>query len=60
MNLLRRIAALFRRSSIDREIDEELKAHPAMRAEDNAAAGISPEAAFRAARLDPVDALRRE
>jgi predicted permease len=51
MKLLRRIAALFRRSSIDREIDEELQAHLAMRAEDNVAAGMSPEAATRDARL---------
>jgi predicted permease len=51
MNLLRRITALFRRSSIDREIDEELQAHLAMRAEDNVAAGMSPAAAARDARL---------
>jgi predicted permease len=51
MNLLRRIAALFRRSSIGREIDEELQAHLSMRAEDNIAAGMSPEAAARDARL---------
>ena len=51
MNLLRRVAALFRRSSIDREIDEELQAHLAMRAENNVAAGMSPEAAARDARL---------
>jgi predicted permease len=51
MNLLRRIAALFRRSSIDREIDDELQAHLAMRAEDNVAAGMSPAAATRDARL---------
>ena len=51
MNLLRRIAALFRRSSIDREIDEELQAHLAMRTEDNVAVGMSPEAAARDARL---------
>jgi predicted permease len=51
MNLLRRIVALFRRSSIDREIDEELQAHLAMRADDNLAAGMSPAAAERDARL---------
>jgi predicted permease len=51
MKLLRRIAALFRRSSLDREIDEEMQAHLAMRAEDNVAAGMSPEAAARNARL---------
>ena len=51
MKLLRRIAALFHRSSIDREIDEEMQAHLAMRVEDNIAAGMSPEAAARDARL---------
>jgi predicted permease len=51
MKLLRRIAALFRRSSIDRDIADELQAHVSMRTEDNIAAGMSPEAAARAARL---------
>lgn len=51
MSLLRRIAALFRRSSLDSEIDEELQAHIAMRTDDNIAAGMSPEAAARDARL---------
>jgi predicted permease len=51
MNLLRRIAALFHRSSIEREIDEEMQAHLAMRAEDNVAAGMSLTAAARDARL---------
>jgi hypothetical protein len=51
MSLLRRITALFRRSSIDREIDDELQAHLAMRAADNVAAGMSPVAAVRDARL---------
>ena len=51
MNLLRRVAALFRRSSIDREIDEELRAHLAMCAENNVAVGMSPETAARDARL---------
>src|SRR5215467_10339057 len=51
MNLLRRIAALFRRSSLDREIADELQAHIAMRIEDNIAAGMAPEAAARDARL---------
>lgn len=62
MNLLRRIAALFRRSAVDREIDEELQSHLAMRAEDNVAAGMSPEAAARDARLrfgNPIAARER-
>src|SRR6201996_2638437 len=48
---LRRGANLFRQSSVDREIDAELKAHIEMRLEDNLAAGMSPEAARRDALL---------
>ena len=48
---LRRSANLFRQSSVDREIDAELKAHIEMRIEDNLAAGMSPEAARRDAQL---------
>jgi hypothetical protein len=51
MSLLRRIVShlrcsgnLFRQSSVDREIDAELKAHIEMRTEDNLAAGMSPDA----------------
>ena len=51
MSLARRIANLFRRSRIDREIDDELAAHIEMRIEDNLAAGMSPEEARRAALL---------
>ena len=58
MSLLRRIvthlrrgANLFRQSSVDREIDAELKAHIEMRTEDNLSAGMSPEAARRDALL---------
>src|ERR1700744_3370567 len=58
MSLLRRIvtqlrrgANLFRQSSVDRDIDAELKAHIEMRIEDNLAAGMSPEAARRDAQL---------
>ena len=58
MSLLRRIvthlrrgANLFRQSSVDREIDAELKAHIEMRIEDNLAAGMSPEVARRDALL---------
>ena len=52
MATLRRIANLFRRSSVDREIEAELKAHIALRTDDNMARGMSPEEARR-------DALRR-
>jgi hypothetical protein len=48
---LRRSANLFRQSSVDREIDAELKAHIEMRTEDNLAAGMSPEEARRDAVL---------
>jgi len=48
---LRRSANLFRQSSVDREIDAELKAHIEMRIEDNLAAGMAPEAARRDAQL---------
>jgi predicted permease len=43
----RRIANLFARSRIEREIDAELQAHIAMRTEDNLASGMTPEDAKR-------------
>ena len=51
MSLYGRIANLFRLSHIDREIDDELKAHIEMRIEDNIRAGMSPEEARRDALL---------
>jgi predicted permease len=51
MSMFRRIANLFHQSRIDREIDAELKAHIEMRIEDNLAAGMSPEEAYRDAQL---------
>jgi predicted permease len=51
MAVLRRIANLFRRSRVDREIDAELQAHIALRIEDNMAQGMSPEEARRDALL---------
>ncbi len=47
MSLYRRIANLFARSSVDREIEAELQAHIAMRTEDNITAGMAPEDAKR-------------
>lgn len=47
MAVLRRIANLFRRSHMDREIDAELKAHIEMRIEDNITAGMTPGDARR-------------
>src|SRR5271168_1848997 len=51
MPLLRRIANLFSRSRVDREIEAELTAHIDLRIEDNLAAGMSPEEARRDALL---------
>jgi putative ABC transport system permease protein len=51
MPLARRIANLFRRSHVDREIDAELRSHIEMRAADNLAAGMSREDALRDALL---------
>jgi len=51
MSLVRRIANLFRRSRMDREIDVELQSHIALRIEDNLARGMSREEACRDARL---------
>jgi predicted permease len=47
MAVFRRIANLFRRSSVDREIDAELQSHIALRTEDNIANGMSSEEARR-------------
>lgn len=47
MSLVSRIANLFRRSRVDREIDDELRAHIEMRTEDNIRGGMPPEAARR-------------
>jgi len=51
MGLARRIGNLFRRSQVDREIDAELEAHIALRAEDNIARGMTPAEAHRDARV---------
>jgi ABC-type lipoprotein release transport system permease subunit len=69
MSLSRRIANLFSRSKVEREIDAELRSHIEMRIEDNIAGGIialllcvagiaSFVPARRAALANPVDALR--
>jgi predicted permease len=62
MALLRRIANLFRRSRLDREISEELRAHIEMRIEDNVARGMTPKDARREALVrfgNPVVAKER-
>ena len=51
MAILRRIANLFYRSKLDREIDAELGSHIEMRTADNIAAGMPPEQARRDALL---------
>lgn len=51
MSLPRRIANLFSRSRVEREIDDELHSHIEMRIEDNQAAGMSPKEARRDALL---------
>jgi hypothetical protein len=50
-SVVRRIANLFKRASVDREIDAELRSHIAFRIEDNLAQGMSPEQARRDALL---------
>src|SRR5271165_2620382 len=51
MPLFRRIANLFSRSRVEREIEAEIAAHIDLRIEDNIAAGMSPEEARRDALL---------
>jgi predicted permease len=51
MSLFRRISNLFSRSSVDREIDAELRSHIEMRVEDNVATGMTPGEARRDAML---------
>jgi predicted permease len=51
MSLPRRIANLFSRSKVEREIDDELHSHIEMRIEDNKSGGMSPEEARRDALL---------
>jgi putative ABC transport system permease protein len=47
MALFRRIANVFRRAHIDRDVQAELEAHIALRIEDNVSAGMSPAEARR-------------
>jgi macrolide transport system ATP-binding/permease protein len=51
MSLIHRIANLFRRNQVDREIEAELASHVALRIEDNRAAGMSESRARRQALL---------
>jgi len=45
VSFIARLRGLLRRERLDREVDEELRSHLEMRAADNLAAGMSPEAA---------------
>src|SRR5580658_2699819 len=47
MAIFRRIGNLFRRAQVDREIDDELQSHIALRTDDNLAAGMAPAEARR-------------
>src|SRR5579863_329699 len=51
MSIVQRITNLFRRSTLDQEIEAELRSHIEMRTADNIAAGMSPEEARRQAVL---------
>jgi predicted permease len=50
VSLLSRVRGLFRMGRLEQELDEELRAHLAMRAQDHVAAGMSPEEASYQAR----------
>jgi predicted permease len=62
MNLLRRLRSLFRRSRLDREMDEELRFHLEEQTRRNLAAGMAPDEAVRAARrqFGWADRIREE
>ena len=51
MSILRRVTNLWRRERLDAEIDEELRSHLEMAAEDAERVGMSPDDARRATRL---------
>lgn len=51
MSLYRRVANLFSRAKVEREIDAELRSHIQLRIDDNIAAGMTPEQAHRDALL---------
>src|SRR5579863_9978169 len=62
MALLQRMANLFRKSRVNREIEAELRAHIEMRTEENIVAGMPPEEARREALLrfgNPVSTRER-
>lgn len=62
MALVNRIANLFRRSKLNRDIEDELQAHIALRTDDNLAAGMTPAQARRDALLrfgNPVSTRER-
>ena len=51
MNLLRKLRALFRKDTLDREMSEEMRHHVELQVEENIAAGMNPdEARYKAQR----------
>ena len=50
MGLMKRLGGLLRRGRMERELEEELRSHVAMRSDDNLAGGMSKEEAERDAR----------
>jgi putative ABC transport system permease protein len=62
MNLLSRLRSLFRRSRLDREMDDELRFHVEEQTQRNVAAGMAPDEAARAARkrFGWADRIREE
>ncbi|HSW49746.1 MAG TPA: hypothetical protein VLH09_06195 [Bryobacteraceae bacterium] len=52
----RRLLALFRRGRLDRDLEEEMRVHLEMKADETG----DPAAARRAARIGPMEALRHE
>ncbi len=62
MSVLNIFRALFRKQEVEREMDEEMRAHLEMLAEENRRKGMSPEEARYAAlrRFGPVEAIKEE
>ena len=50
MSVLKRLRGFLRRDQLDRDVDEELRSHLAMRAEESMAAGMTPDEASHNAR----------
>jgi len=57
---MQRAAGLFAIRRREREISDEIESHLELHIADNIRSGMPPDEARRAARLNPVDALRAE